>query len=59
MVVFEADYDKIKFKIYLWRYFSGGITITSPKNVTKITSQKFSNLGPSQSKFLVAPVVLG
>jgi len=32
------------------------ITITSPKNVTKITSQFFSNLLLSQSKFLATPV---
>jgi len=30
--------------------------ITSSKNVTKITSQKFSVLGPPRSKFLAALV---
>jgi len=34
------------FKIKLWRHFSDAITIMSPKNVTKITSQIFFQFGP-------------
>jgi len=55
MVVFEADYDKIKLQ---------NIVMTSSPLCHRKTSPKerhknFSNLGPSQSKFLAAPVVLG
>jgi len=32
-------------------HFSDVITITSPKNVTKITSQKFSILSPPKQNF--------
>jgi len=35
------------------------ITITPPKNVTKITAQKFFQFGSTKSKFLATPVVLG
>jgi len=38
---------KSNFKKQLWRHFSDVIVITSPKNVTKLTSQNFSILGPS------------
>jgi len=41
-VVFETDYDKIE----LQKYSYDVITITSPKNVTKITSQKILQSGP-------------
>jgi len=34
------------------------IVISSPRNVTKLTSQDFSIMGPSQSKFLAKPVML-
>jgi len=48
-------------KNQLWRHFSDVIVIISPKNVTKITSQSFSILGPPpllpQSKFLATPVL--
>jgi len=33
-------------------------SLLRPKNVTKLTSQDFSILGPSQSKFLAKPVEL-
>jgi len=45
IVLFRA-YDEIKTSKKLWRHFSNVITIKSPKNVTKIKSQFFSNLGP-------------
>jgi len=53
-VVFEADYDEIELQnvvmtSFPWRH---------RHYVTKITSQNFFNLGPSQSKFLATPVVL-
>jgi len=55
MVVFEADYDKIKLQntvttSFQWRYHH---------YVTEKRNQKFSNLDPFQSKFLAAPVALG
>jgi len=37
--------------------FRDVITISSPKNVTKITSRFFPNMGSLQSKFLVTPVI--
>jgi len=37
-------------------HFSDAIVITSPKHVTKLTSQDFSILGPFQAKFLAPPV---
>jgi len=53
---FKPIMTKSKFKNKLWRQFSDVIAITSPKNVTKLTSQDFLFLGPSQSRFLVTPV---
>jgi len=45
-VVFEADYDEIEFKNIVITSFRDVITITSPKNVTRITSQIFFQFGP-------------
>jgi len=46
-VVFEADYDEFEYIITNSNNpFSDIITIMPPKNITKITSQIFSNLGP-------------
>jgi len=57
IVVFQTDYDEIKLQQNQLRYhFSDVIVITSPKNVTKLTSQDFSILGPFQS-VLTTPVV--
>jgi len=54
---FQTDYDEIKLlRNQLSRNFSDVIIITFPKYVTKLTSQDFSILGPSQSKFLATPV---
>jgi len=39
---FKLIMMKSNFKNQLWRHFSDVIAITSPKNVTKITSQNFS-----------------
>jgi len=60
------DLTKLCISIWLWRkrtlnksvmsHFNDVIVITSTKNVTKLTSQDFSFLGPSQSKFLATPV---
>jgi len=51
-MIFEADYDKIELQnivmtSFQWRHHY---------YVTEKTSQIFSNLGPSQSKFLATPV---
>jgi len=46
-VVFQTDYDEIELsKNQLLRHFSDAVVITLPKNVTKLTSQYFSILGP-------------
>jgi len=37
---FKLMMTKSNFKIWLWHHFSNVITITSSRNVTKITSQK-------------------
>jgi len=42
-VVFEAHCDKIELQNIVVTSF---ITITSPRNITKITSQKFFQFGP-------------
>jgi len=52
-VVFQTDYEEIK----LQKIGYDVITITSPKNVTKITLQNSSILDPLQSKFLTASVL--
>jgi len=41
-------------KSVIWRHFSDVIVIMSQKHVTKLTSQNFSILGPSQSKLFLA-----
>jgi len=43
---FEADYDEIE----LQKYSYGVITITSPKNFTKISSQNFFQFRPFPTK---------
>jgi len=48
---------KSNFKKSIMTSFCDIIAITSPKNVTKITSQNFSILPPSQSKSLATPVL--
>jgi len=58
-VIFEADYDKIKLQKSSYDIISVMshhciIKKRHQNNFTKI----FSNLGPSQSKFLATPVVL-
>jgi len=51
-MVLQTDYDETDlFKNQLGCHFSGIITITSPKNVTKIMSQKFSILAPPNQNF--------
>jgi len=58
IVFFQTDYDEIELKKnQLWCHFSDVIVPMSPKNVTKITSQDFSILVPSQSKFLATPML--
>jgi len=53
-MVFEADYDEIEHQN------SGDvITITSPTNVTKITSEKFFQFGPLPIKISVYSSGLG
>jgi len=47
-MVFQADYNKIELKKLL-RYFSDVITITSLKNVTKITTHIFFSIWALQS----------
>jgi len=46
IVVFEADYDEIEIQNIVMMSFQWLIIITSPKNVTKITSQIFFQFGP-------------
>jgi len=55
LIHFHANEIELK-KIIYDVIFCDVIAITSLKNVTKITSQKFSILGPSQSKFLATPL---
>jgi len=54
-VVYEADNNKIKLQSI--------VMMSSPlhcrKTLPKWHNKSFSNLGPSQSKFLATPVVLG
>jgi len=45
-MVFEADYDKIELQDIVMMSFQWVITITLPKNVTKIASQIFFQFGP-------------
>jgi len=56
---FEADYDEIKLqnivmKSFQWHHHH---YITEKRHLNNIT--KIFNLGPSRSKFLAAPIVLG
>jgi len=49
-VFFQADYDEIELqKNQLWRHVSDVSAITSPKNVTKITSKFFFYFAPPPS----------
>jgi len=51
-MVLQVDNDEIEIqKNQLWRNFRDVIAITSPKNVTKITSQNFSILAPPNQNF--------
>jgi len=50
-VFFEADYDVIELQNI--------VMMSSPLRHQNNVTKKFSNLGPSQSKFLATPVVLG
>jgi len=45
-VDFEADYDKIELQNIVMTSIRDVITITSRRNVTKITSLKFFQFGP-------------
>jgi len=50
LIMMKLNFKKINYDV---------IVITSPKNITKLTSQDFFHLdclGPSQSKFLATPV---
>jgi len=49
----KLNFKKSVMTSFQWRLI---VIFTSPKNVAKITSQEFSILGPSQSKFLATPV---
>jgi len=50
------DYGKIELKKLVMTSFKWRHRYYDPQNVTKLTSQDFSILGPSQSKFLATPI---
>jgi len=60
-VFFQTNYDKIELKEISYDVISVTLSVLRHRknkltNITKLTSQRFSILGLSQSKFLATPV---